>query len=92
MCFASLSLQAMLLVGVDGTHPTPSTCSLPGPNHILRDMLMVLFHSLLVHCVKGVQGQLDVADEGIASTLAEVFTDNDTHELELFGVWSLCGV
>lgn len=88
MGLASLALQAMCLIAVDGAHPA-AHIRLPRASHVVNDMLLMLFHALLVHGIEGVQSELDVADEGITSTLGEVLAHDHAHELELFGVGSL---
>jgi hypothetical protein len=50
----------------------------------LRD---VLLHSLLVHGIQDLDGKFDVADQSVTSALAEIFTHNNAHKLELLAVW-----
>lgn len=51
------------------------------------NLLLVLLDLLLVQFVQSLQSQLDVGDECITARLAEILTDDNTHELQLVGVW-----
>ena len=40
-----------------------------------------------VHVVKGLECELEIADQGIAAGFGEVLADDNTHQLHLFGMW-----
>ena len=48
----------------------------------------MLLDLLSIHSVKGLESELEVGDEGIATGLGEVLTDDNTHEFHLLGVRS----
>ena len=56
----------------------------PARSTMMLDVVGMLLYGLRIHLFQCFQGQLDVIDQGVASRTGEVFSDDDSHELELF--------
>ena len=83
MSLSSFALQRMLLILVVGV----VVLRFPTGGAMMLNMLCVLLHSLRIHLLQRVQGQLDVRDQNIASRAREVLSHNNSHELELLAMW-----
>lgn len=79
-----LALQAVLLVGKVLVH----VVVLASSGAVGLSGLNMLLQSLLVHLAKCFNSKLDVSDQSITSASAEIFSDDDTHHLELACVGS----
>ena len=55
---------------------------------MMLDVISMLLYGLRIHLFQCIQRQLDVIDQGVASGTGEVFSDDDSHELELLAVGS----
>ena len=53
---------------------------------MLLDMLAMPYHSAPIHFLQRIQCQFDVRDKRVASCSRKVFTNNNSHELELLAV------
>lgn len=52
------------------------------------DLLLVAFEVGLVHGLEDLEGQFDVLNQAVTAGLGEIFTHDDTHQLERFAVRS----
>lgn len=83
MSLTSLALQTVLLI----LELSMAVRSLVRMRYMILNKFFVLLDGLLVHGVKQLHAELDVADERIASRLAEVLSDDNSQHLQVFGVW-----
>ena len=60
----------------------------PARSAMMLDVVGMMLYGLRIHPFQRIQRQLDVIDQGVASSTGEVFSDNDSHELELLAVGS----
>ena len=60
----------------------------PTRSAMILDVVFMLLYGFRIHIFQCLQGQLDVIDQSVASRTGEVFSDDDSHEFELFTVGS----
>ena len=60
----------------------------PARSAMMLDVVGMLLYGFRIHLFQCFQGQLDVIDQSVASCTGEVFSDDDSHEFELFTVGS----
>lgn len=54
------------------------------------DLLFVSLKVVPVHFIKDLKSQLNVCNQAVTAVLAEVLTDDNTHQLKLLAVWGHC--
>ena len=84
MRLAMLTLQTVLLIAIVLIHPT---LVLAGPSRMVPEMLLMLLQlPSRLDLFQFIDRQLDVRDQRVASTSAEVLPHHDPHELLLLRV------
>ena len=84
MSLTMLALKRMLLVLVVRV----IVLRFPARGAMMLDVGGMLLYGLRIHLFQCIQRQLNIIDQGVASRTGEVFSDNDSHELELLAVGS----
>jgi len=78
---ASLTLQTVLLIFV-------VIVAMSGPSTVadmVHSVLAALLDLLGIHVIQNLEAKFDISKELVTSGLGEIFTNNDTQKLEVFG-------
>ena len=60
----------------------------PTRSAMMLDVVGMLLYGLRIHLFQCIQRQLNIIDQRVASWTGEIFSDDDSHELELLAVGS----
>ena len=77
-----LALQAMLLLAIMRVIMS----ALARVRSMRMDILLVLLDALRIHIIEDLHAELDIAQQLVASRLAEILTHDDAQHLEILGV------
>ena len=77
-----LTLQAMLLLAIMRVIMS----ALARVRSMRMDVLLVLLDALRIHIIEDLHAELDIAQQLVASRLAEILTHDDAQHLEILGV------
>ena len=82
MSLPMLTLKRVLLILVTRV----IVLRFPARSAMMLDVVGMLLYGFRIHLFQCFQGQFDVIDQCVASCTGEVFSDDDSHEFELFTV------